>query len=284
MTDPTASLFSSFSSDLADIVAKTKPAVVSVHSHRSRASGFVWKPGLDRDGRRGVGRRRRGLGQARRRNDAARQHRGTRSHDRYRAAAVRRQGDRAGHAFRRRAGSRLAVGRGRRRARHPHRSARRGVARRRPLAQPARRRDRRADRARRAAALTATRAVSLSMPPAKPLAWRYRGCDVFLSFRAATIDRVAGRLETHGRIARGYLGVGLQPVKLDDGVGAMVMSVDKIGPLGRRRHPARRRYRRLERRKTLRCAFAVADHSGPTASARSLTSRSGAAANRCGSS
>src|SRR6266536_2512694 len=47
---------------------------------------------------------------------------------------------------------------------------------------------------------------------------------------ATTIERVAGRLETHGRIARGYLGVGLQPVKLDDGVGAMVMNVDKSGP------------------------------------------------------
>jgi len=47
---------------------------------------------------------------------------------------------------------------------------------------------------------------------------------------AATIERVAGRLETHGRIARGYLGVGLQPVKLDDGFGAMVMNVDKSGP------------------------------------------------------
>jgi S1-C subfamily serine protease len=46
----------------------------------------------------------------------------------------------------------------------------------------------------------------------------------------ATIQRVASRLETHGRIARGYLGVGLQPVKLDNGVGAMVMSVDKNGP------------------------------------------------------
>jgi len=47
---------------------------------------------------------------------------------------------------------------------------------------------------------------------------------------AATIERVAGRLETHGRIGRGYLGVGLQAVKLDDGVGAMVMSVDNSGP------------------------------------------------------
>lgn len=47
---------------------------------------------------------------------------------------------------------------------------------------------------------------------------------------SATIERVAARLETHGRVARGYLGLGLQPVKLDDGVGAMVMSVDGSGP------------------------------------------------------
>jgi S1-C subfamily serine protease len=48
---------------------------------------------------------------------------------------------------------------------------------------------------------------------------------------SATIDRVAAKLETHGRIARGYLGLGLQPVRLDDGgVGAMVMSVDAKGP------------------------------------------------------
>jgi S1-C subfamily serine protease len=47
---------------------------------------------------------------------------------------------------------------------------------------------------------------------------------------ATTIERVAARLESHGRIARGYLGLGLQPIKLDDGIGAMVMSVDKAGP------------------------------------------------------
>ncbi|WJR79976.1 S1C family serine protease [Bradyrhizobium sp. NP1] len=47
---------------------------------------------------------------------------------------------------------------------------------------------------------------------------------------SATIERVASRLETHGRIGRGYLGVGLQPVKLDDGIGAMVMSLDGEGP------------------------------------------------------
>ncbi len=49
---------------------------------------------------------------------------------------------------------------------------------------------------------------------------------------AATIDRVAGKLATHGRIARGYLGLGLQPVRLDGDAkaGAMVMSVDASGP------------------------------------------------------
>ncbi len=46
-----------------------------------------------------------------------------------------------------------------------------------------------------------------------------------------TIDRVADILATKGRIARGYLGLGLQPVKLDDGgTGAMAISVDAKGP------------------------------------------------------
>src|SRR5262245_27063504 len=48
---------------------------------------------------------------------------------------------------------------------------------------------------------------------------------------SATIERVAARLQTHGRVARGYLGLGLQPVRLDDGgVGAIVMNVDRDGP------------------------------------------------------
>ena len=48
----------------------------------------------------------------------------------------------------------------------------------------------------------------------------------------ATIARVATELEARGRIPRGYLGLGLQPVRLDrnGGVGAMVMSVDADGP------------------------------------------------------
>ena len=46
-----------------------------------------------------------------------------------------------------------------------------------------------------------------------------------------TIDRVADVLATKGRIARGYLGLGLQPVKLDTGgIGAMATSVDPKGP------------------------------------------------------
>jgi len=48
---------------------------------------------------------------------------------------------------------------------------------------------------------------------------------------AATIERVASQLERDGRIARGYLGLGLQPVRLEGGgEGAMVMSVDATGP------------------------------------------------------
>jgi S1-C subfamily serine protease len=48
---------------------------------------------------------------------------------------------------------------------------------------------------------------------------------------SATIDRIASQLETHGRIARGYLGLGLQPVTIEGGgSGAIVMSVDAKGP------------------------------------------------------
>ena len=49
---------------------------------------------------------------------------------------------------------------------------------------------------------------------------------------AVTIERVAATLQTHGKVARGYLGLGLQPTKLDgdDGIGIMVMSVDPNGP------------------------------------------------------
>jgi S1-C subfamily serine protease len=48
---------------------------------------------------------------------------------------------------------------------------------------------------------------------------------------SVTIGRVAAKLETHGRILRGYLGLGLQPVTVEGGgSGIMVMSVDPKGP------------------------------------------------------
>jgi S1-C subfamily serine protease len=49
---------------------------------------------------------------------------------------------------------------------------------------------------------------------------------------ATTLARVAPALETHGRVPRGYLGLGLRPVRLDTTheIGAMVMHVDADGP------------------------------------------------------
>ncbi len=47
----------------------------------------------------------------------------------------------------------------------------------------------------------------------------------------ATIETVAAQLAADGRIARGYLGLGLQQVRLPDGgAGLMVMTVDPEGP------------------------------------------------------
>jgi S1-C subfamily serine protease len=49
---------------------------------------------------------------------------------------------------------------------------------------------------------------------------------------AVTIARIGTQLEAYGKVARGYLGLALQPVRLDrqGGMGAMVMSVDADGP------------------------------------------------------
>jgi S1-C subfamily serine protease len=48
---------------------------------------------------------------------------------------------------------------------------------------------------------------------------------------AATIDRVAPLLLEHGRVPRGYLGLGLREVAIGEGtVGAMIMAVDGNGP------------------------------------------------------
>ena len=49
---------------------------------------------------------------------------------------------------------------------------------------------------------------------------------------ASTIERVAAKLESHGRIPRGYLGVGLHPVTVEgsEESGAMIMTIDPKGP------------------------------------------------------
>jgi len=49
---------------------------------------------------------------------------------------------------------------------------------------------------------------------------------------AATIERVASRLATHGRVAQGFIGLGLQTVPVDQGerTAAMVMGVAPGGP------------------------------------------------------
>lgn len=61
-----------------------------------------------------------------------------------------------------------------------------------------------------------------------------------LTIPSSTVDRVSAQLARDGRIARGYLGLGMQPVRLSaalaakaqsaDGVGLMVVSVDSDGP------------------------------------------------------
>jgi S1-C subfamily serine protease len=55
-----------------------------------------------------------------------------------------------------------------------------------------------------------------------------------LAIPATTIDRVVDEILTRGRVARGYLGVGLQPVELPDHhKGLIVLSLEPEGPAAR---------------------------------------------------
>ena len=229
MTDPTAAVLSSFSSAVADVVARTRHAIVSVHSHRSQASGFVWKPGLivtadealADEGEVSV---KLADGTARPASIAGRDHTTDiallRLEDRDIAPAVLSSvvpdlGSlsvvvAAEHGVPTAALGAVSLIGGR------WRSLRGGEIDAR-IELDVRLRPRH-------------EGGSSSMRSGEAIGMAVQGVRRVLVIPSATIDRIAGRLETHGRIARGYLGVGLQPVKLDDGVGAMVMSVDRSGP------------------------------------------------------
>jgi S1-C subfamily serine protease len=229
MTNPSASPLAAVSSSLADVAARAAPAIVSVHSHRSRASGFVWKPGLvvtadEALAEEGEVTIRLADGTEHAATIAGRDHTTDIALLRFEAKTI------APIALSQVVpplGSLAVV----------------------------------------VAAEGGVPTASLGMVSLVGERWRsLRGGDIdarveldvrlrrshegalaldasgqafgmavlgprrVLTIPAATIERVATRLESHGRIARGYLGVGLQPVRLDDGVGAMVMSVDKQGP------------------------------------------------------
>ena len=227
MTDPT--ILASFSSAVASVVAGAAPSIVSVHSHRSRASGFVWKPGLIVTADEALAEEgdisiKLSDGTAQPGSIVGRDHTTDVALVRFDAkdivpiklspevpalgslsiiVAAERGAPTAALGTTSLVGGRWRSLRGGEidarieldvRLRHSHQG---GLA------------------------LDASgEAIGMAVEGARRV----------LVIPTATIERVAARLETHGRIARGYLGVGLQPVKLDDGVGAMVMSVDKTGP------------------------------------------------------
>jgi S1-C subfamily serine protease len=233
MTDPSTTSLSQLSSAVAAVVARAAPAIVSVHSHRSRASGFIWKPNLvvtadetlADEGEISI---QLSDGTVRPARIAGRDHTTDVALLRFDAQADTREiapiklspdvpmlGSLAVVVAAERGLPAAALGTvslvgGRWRSlrggeidarveldvrlRHSHQG---GLV------------------------LDATgEAIGMAV----------LGPRRVLVIPAATIERVAGRLETHGRIAQGYLGLGLQPVKLDDGIGAMVMNVDKSGP------------------------------------------------------
>ncbi|MDA9465610.1 S1C family serine protease [Bradyrhizobium sp. CCBAU 53415] len=226
MTAPTP--LSSLSSALADMVARTAPSVVSVHSHRSRATGFVWKAGLIVTADEALA-------------DEGAVEIGLADGSRVAATIVGRDHTTDIALLRAEAGAAPV----RLDATVPPLGALAVVV----------------------ATNRETPSAALGMVSASGNSWRsLRGGDIdarieldvrlrgsqqgglaldasgaafgmavlgprrVLVIPAATIERVAAQLEARGRIVRGYLGLGLQPVRLDDGIGAMVMNVDKAGP------------------------------------------------------
>ena len=234
MTDPTAAILSSFSSAVASAVARATPAIVSVHSHRSRASGFLWKPGLvvtadealAEEGEVSI-----------KLSDGAMQPATIGRRDHTTDIALLRF-DAKDVDAKTMAPIKLSPGVPTLGSLSVVVAAERGV----PTAalgvvslvgghwRSLRGGDIDA-RIELDARLHHSHQGGLALDASgEAVGMAVLGPRRVIVIPSATIERVAGKLETHGRIARGYLGLGLQPVKLDDGVGAMVMSVDKAGP------------------------------------------------------
>jgi S1-C subfamily serine protease len=229
MTDPTADILASFSSAIAGLAAKAAPAIVSVHSRRSRATAFVWKPGfvitadeaLADEGEVSI---KLPDGTARPATIAGRDH--TTDVALLRVETAELAPVKFSSSVPMLGALALVV------------AAERGT----PtsaLGTVSLIGDR--WRSLRGGDIDARIELDVSLPHShegglaldaagEAIGMAVRGPRRVIVIPAATIARVAPRLETHGRIARGYLGLSLQPVKLDDGVGAMVMSVDKAGP------------------------------------------------------
>jgi len=226
MTDPTP--LSSLSSALADVAARTAPSIVSVHAHRSRSTGFVWKPGLivtadealadegdvqinlpdgstvaatiaGRDHTTDIALLRTDANIAPVKLTATVPSLGSLS------VVIATDRDAPSAAL----GMVSASGKGWRSLRGGDIDARIELDVRLRFSQQG------------GLALDAS---------GDAFGMAVLGPRRVLVIPTATIERVAEQLEARGRIARGYLGLGLQPVRLDDGVGAMVMNVDKAGP------------------------------------------------------
>ncbi|NLS68613.1 serine protease [Bradyrhizobium brasilense] len=226
MTEP--NILSSLSSALAETIARAAPAIVSVHSHRARASGFVWKAGLivtadEALADEGEIEIQFADGSRRPATVVGRDH----TTD---VALLHVEGDVAPVKLSTEnpaLGSLAVIVAADRGA--P--TARLGIV---ALSGPAWRSLRGGEidaRIELDVRLRHSQQGGLALNAAgEPFGMAVLGPRRVLTIPATTIERVASQLEKSGRIARGYLGVGLQPVRLDDGLGAMVMNVDKAGP------------------------------------------------------
>ncbi|MGY4315489.1 S1C family serine protease [Bradyrhizobium sp. JR3.5] len=226
MTEPTT--LASLSSALSETIARAAPAIVSVHSHRARASGFVWKTGLivtadEALADEGEIEIQFADGSRRQATVAGRDH----TTD---VALLRVDGDVAPIKLSTEIpalGSLAVIVAADRGA--P--IARLGMVSRSGAAWRSLRGGEIDARIELDVRLRHSQQGGLALNAAGvPFGMAVLGPRRVLTIPATTIERVAAQLEKNGRIARGYLGVGLQPVRLDDGLGAMVMNVDKAGP------------------------------------------------------